>query len=404
MAELVFVVSVGLVGFVYAGYPLLLHWWSKRRPRPVARRDIEPEVSLIVTAHNERDRIVEKVRSCLELDYPRNKLQILVSLDGPSDGTDLALHRPQFLPIEIVHVPAHRGKAAALNVAVARARGEILVFTDARQRLDVRALRRLVSNFGDATVGAVSGKLVLDQDPRQASDGVGLYWRYERKIRAMEGMVHSVVGATGAIYAVRRSLYRPLPEEAILDDVAVPMGVVLAGRRVAFDESALAYDRLSSKIDDEYRRKVRTLAGNFQLVALMPALLSPRRNPIFVQFVSHKIGRLVVPYCMLLGLSSSFFLEGSFRAAALGFEAALVVCSVLGFGVSRSVSLRSLRRGGRITSLLVRGFLFSWTFLAMNWAAVAGFYHFATRRSDLRRKLWREKRGGRTVESTSGLV
>jgi cellulose synthase/poly-beta-1,6-N-acetylglucosamine synthase-like glycosyltransferase len=392
LAELVFVLSVGLVAYVYAGYPLLLLHWSRRRPRGVAKRGIEPEVSLVVAAHNERERIAEKARSCLDLDYPRDKLQILVSLDGPTDGTEAVLHHPEFLEVEQVHLPAHRGKAAALNVAVARARGEIVVFTDTRQRLDPSAIRRLVENFGDATVGAVSGKLVLDDDPQQASEGVGLYWRYERRIRALEGQVHSVVGATGALYAVRRKLYRPLPEDLVLDDVAVPMAVVLSGRRVVYEEGAIAYDRLSDEIGGEYRRKVRTLAGNFQLMALMPELLDPRRNPIFTQFLSHKAGRLLVPYLMLLAAGSSLFLEGSFKAAAVSAEAAFAAFCFAGFLVSRFDFLRRFRTRRGLVSLPLRGFLFAWTFLAMNGAAVAGLYHFLAARSDLIGKLWSAKR------------
>jgi hypothetical protein len=220
----------------------------------------------------------------------------------------------------------------------------------------------------------------------------------------MEGLVHSVVGATGALYAIRRSLYRPLPEDLVLDDVAVPMAAVLAGRRVVFEEGALAFDRLQSDIGAEYRRKVRTLAGNFQLMSLMPELLDPRKNPIFLQFVSHKAGRLVVPYLLLLAIVSSLFLEGGLGAAVLVGEAAFALCCAFGFLVSRVSVLRRARAGGGLVSLPLRGFLFFWTFLAMNGAAVAGLYYFLAARSDLAGKLWSVKRRRRSAERASEWV
>jgi cellulose synthase/poly-beta-1,6-N-acetylglucosamine synthase-like glycosyltransferase len=388
MAELVFWISVGLVGYVYLGYPLLLLFWSRIRPRPVAKGPYEPAVSLLIVAHNERGHMARKLASCFELDYPPEKLQILVSLDGPTDGTDLLLHQPELRGIDVVHLPQHCGKAAALNCAVVRAAGEILVFTDARQRLDKAAIRRLVENFADPTVGAVTGKLVLDDGPGRGSAGVGLYWRYERLVRAMEGLVHSVIGATGALYAVRKSLYRELPEEAILDDVAVPLGVVLSGRRVVMDEAAIVYDRLSGDMRHEYRRKVRTLAGNFQLLSFMPELLNPRRNPVLLQLVSHKLARLVVPYFVLLAYASSLFLEGSLYAVAFAFELALPACAFLGFTLASSKHLRKARERGGLASLAARGLVLAWTFLMLNGAAVAGLYHFLASGPDLRRRLW----------------
>jgi len=175
------------------------------------------------------------------------------------------------------------------------------VFADARQTFDRNAIRELTANFADETVGAVSGELLLTQDPAEgeANNDVGLYWRYEKALRLMESQIHSVAGATGAIYAIRRDLYEDLPEDAILDDVLTPLRIVLKGKRVVFEPRAKAYDAVACCAAAEYRRKVRTLCGNYQLVRYLPQVLSPWRNPIFFQLASHKLGRLLVPWALL---------------------------------------------------------------------------------------------------------
>ncbi len=320
VVEAVFWASFAFVAYVYAGYPLLVAAWARLVRRPVARGDWQPTVSLVIAVRNERDTIAGKIENCLDLDYPADRLEIVVSLDGSSDGTDRVVDRLLDRPVgsapcaalRVVGSPRHEGKAAALNRAVAEARGEILVFCDARQRIEPGAVRELVADLRDPSVGAVTGELLLlDDDEHEAADGVGLYWRYEKALRALESRIHSTVGATGALYAVRRELYRPIPEEAILDDVIVPMGAVLAGKRTVFEPRARAHDRVCPP-ELEFRRKVRTLAGNFQLLALMPELLKPWRNPVFVQFVSHKVGRLLVPHFLVLLFASNLLLTEGF--------------------------------------------------------------------------------------------
>jgi cellulose synthase/poly-beta-1,6-N-acetylglucosamine synthase-like glycosyltransferase len=257
--------------------------------------------------------------------------------------------------VETVALPPG-GKAAAVNAGVARARFDIVVFADARQVFADDALAELVAPFRDPQVGAVTGELLLDAEsalfsdrrdradrrrghasqlhgvaldrragaPRPGrdrrshsdrrmfvstiADGVGMYWRYEKQLRRLESAVGSTLGASGAIYAIRRSLYRPLPAETILDDVLTPMRVVLAGFRVVFNERARAFDRAAVDADAEARRKVRTLAGNYQILALEPRLLLPWRNPVWLQYVSHKLGRLAVPYALLALFAASVVL------------------------------------------------------------------------------------------------
>jgi biofilm PGA synthesis N-glycosyltransferase PgaC len=312
MTKSIFWFSFAFIFYVYIGYPALLWVWRGIRRQPILKGYWEPTVSLLIAAHNEQDNIEAKITNCLKLDYPQNKLQIIISLDGPIDGTELVVRKYCGSGVEMLHSPIHRGKAAALNCGIEKATGEIVVFTDARQQFDLRAVRELVGSFQDSRVGAVTGELVLlDENSKEACDGAGLYWRYEKRLRAMESDIHSMVGATGAIYAIRRELFEPLPDDTLLDDVMVPMRIVLAGRRAVFDPAARAYDCAPSTPEVEFRRKVRTLAGNYQLMARIPELLVPLRNPVFWQFVSHKAGRLLVPYFLVaLFLSNLFLTQG----------------------------------------------------------------------------------------------
>jgi len=199
------------------------------------------------------------------------------------------------------------------------------------QRFEKNAIRELVANFADESVGAVPGELVLlDECGREASDSLGAYWRYEKKVRSMESDIHSLPGATGAIYAIQRELFEPLASETILDDVVTPMRIVLKGKRSIFDPAARAYDAASPGAQKEYERKARTLAGNYQLFARMPELLAPWSNPIFVQLISHKLCRLLVPYCLAALLVANLCLPyGLYRAQAfITSRAALAISGI----------------------------------------------------------------------------
>jgi cellulose synthase/poly-beta-1,6-N-acetylglucosamine synthase-like glycosyltransferase len=207
----------------------------------------------------------------------------------------------------IIDLPTKMGKAVALNHGCAAAAHPLLVLADARQTWARDAIDRLLANFDDPRVGAVSGDLVLESAPGVMA-GVGLYWRFEKWLRQTESALYSMVSVTGSICALRRELFRPIPAGTVLDDVYWPLQVAMSGYRVIHEPKALAYDRLPERARDEFRRKIRTLAGNFQLMVRQPAALLPWRNPVWWQFVSHRILRLVVPWALLGMLVTSWLL------------------------------------------------------------------------------------------------
>lgn len=362
-----FWLAAGVVFYSYLGYPALIHLAARLRPAPPAREDDDatPTVTVVIAARNEEACLEEKLRNLLALDYPRDRMEIVVGSDGSTDRTEAIAGGFAQDGVRLLALPGPRGKAAVLNDAVALARGEILVMTDARQSLADDSVRRLVACFADPTVGAVSGELHLLSSPDSPARGVGLYWRYEKAVRLAESRFDSTVGVTGAIYALRKALFKPLDPRTILDDVAVPMEIVMGGHRVLFAPKAAAFDRIASDPEREYRRKVRTLAGNYQLLALRPALLDPLRNRLFWQLVSHKLSRLAVPWCLVLLLLTSALLLRMhwFYALALGAQLAFYGLALAGWRNARR------RRPLRLTSL-------PYTFGLLNLAAASGLLGF----------------------------
>ncbi len=237
--------------------------------------------------------------------------EILVGLDGSDNETVEAISAVPDPRVRVFSFPSQRGKPSVLNDIVAEANGEILLFTDARQHFEPAALANLLTRFSDPSVGVVSGELVFQVDGATSTTGQGMdaYWLYEKWIRKSEGLFESVPGATGAIYAMRRTLFRPIPPMCLLDDVYLPMCAVLAGKRCVFESGAVAYDTPSQNDKQENIRKRRTLSGNLQLIKLLPHILNPRKNPIWFQFVSHKLLRLLSPFAMACALITNMFVR-----------------------------------------------------------------------------------------------
>jgi cellulose synthase/poly-beta-1,6-N-acetylglucosamine synthase-like glycosyltransferase len=310
--------SLGFTLYVLFGYPLLLGFLARRRSRPVRRvRSADPpSVSILIAVHNGEGFLREKLESILALDYPRDRVEVLIASDGSTDATNAIVKSVS--GVQLLELP-RGGKPAALNAAMARARHDIFVFTDVRQSLARDSLAYLIENFADSSVGAVSGELViLKGDTRQEAD-TGLYWRYELWIRTRLSEIDSIFGATGAYYALRRELAAPIPHDALLDDMHLPLGAFFRGYRLIVDSRARMFD-LPTGLESEFRRKVRTLAGNYQILRAYPELLGPR-NRLWLHFVSYKLGRLLLPFALLACLIASGFLPSPWNSVLLGSQA-----------------------------------------------------------------------------------
>jgi cellulose synthase/poly-beta-1,6-N-acetylglucosamine synthase-like glycosyltransferase len=340
MVEYIFWFSFFSILYTYIGYPFILSVWRRMKKKTTKKGEYLPSVSIILAVYNEEKLIERKLRNLLELDYPAAQLEIIVSSDGSTDQTEEKVARfkeeaaSSEVSLRFMGGPDHVGKAAALNRAVEHARGEIILFSDARQILDRKALLSLVSNFSDPKVGVASGELVLVDRP--GGDGVvsvGLYWRYEKWLRKMESDIDSMLGATGALYAIRKSLYRPIPADTILDDVLIPMQAVFEGYRIIFESEAMAYDFVPPRPQTEFVRKVRTLAGNYQLLWENGSFWSPKKNRIFFQYFSHKVARLVVPFLLVILFFSNLFLLKGFYLVFLILQLAWYGLALIG-GIS----------------------------------------------------------------------
>jgi cellulose synthase/poly-beta-1,6-N-acetylglucosamine synthase-like glycosyltransferase len=325
---------------------------------------------VVIAAFREARTIAAKLRSLAGQSYPRELMDVVVVCDGSDDGTpDLAREAgAEHLPgrVQVIEIP-RRGKPSALNRGAALARGDVLVFADARQELNREAIASLLGALSAPDVGVVSGELVLS-----GAAGAGAYWRYEAWIRRNESRAGSVIGVSGALYAMPRRLFRSLPEETILDDVLVPMRVRMEHptKRVVFERGAQAFDA-AQEHGREFARKARTLAGNFQLLLLEPRLLLPWRNPSFLAFVSHKLFRLAVPYA--LGLVLVVSLLGAWRSFPDPVWTTLVLAQLGGYGLALLHLLPPLRSLAPVKLCS--------TFVVLNAAAVMG--------------LWRVLRHGR---------
>ncbi len=363
---LLFWICFGCVAYTYAGYPLILAGvaWMRRRP-PRRAEGHKPSVSFILAAHNEEATIGRRLTELTGLLAAAGvKGEVIVVTDGSTDGTAaLARTAAKEGSVRVLELTGRVGKAAALTEGCAAAVNEVLVFADARQTWAPTALALLLENFADPEVGAVSGDLVVESAPGVMA-GVGLYWRYEKWLRKKESQIHSLVGVTGAISAVRRELFRPIPRGTLLDDVYWPLQVAMQGFRVVHDKRAVAYDRLPERARDEFRRKVRTLSGNFQLVARLPALLLPWRNPLWLQFVSHKLLRLLAPWALLGMLAASALLPGPFFAWTFWGQFATYLLGVTGIWRVMGTQLRPSAAAASFLVLNAAAWLAFWVWIS----------------------------------------
>jgi biofilm PGA synthesis N-glycosyltransferase PgaC len=370
-----------LMAYVLAGYPLLLRWMAQHRARPVQRRSIQPTVSLIIVVYNGERFLEAKLQSVLALEYPAEKIEIIVASDGSTDRTDEIAERFAAQRVSLLRVP-RGGKPAALNAAIPQAQGEILVLTDVRQPLEPRSVARLLENFADPSVGVVSGELVIRAGASQEEADIGLYWRFETWMRESLSSIDSMFGATGPFYAIRRALAVPIPADALLDDMHLPLAAYFQGYRLVMDSRARAYD-IPTSLETEFRRKIRTLAGNYQILRAYPALLGPS-NRMWLHFMSYKFGRLLLPWLLLILAAASFGLPAPWRAIVLAAQAAFYGLALADAWISNPRLLKRLSSSAH-------------TFLMMMIATLGGLSVFFIPP----RRLWKVTSAGPLPEEAS---
>jgi glycosyltransferase involved in cell wall biosynthesis len=380
-----FWISLAVISYVYAGYPLIMFLLARLRPRRWKREPVDASVSVVMAVHNGAHLLRRQIDHLIGLD-PASVREVIVVSDGSDDGTAEILQQVNDSRVRTIILEEQGGKAAALNHGIAAASSEILLFVDIRPKVAPGALKILLSNFADPSVGCVAGELVLNtvgHDPA-ASAVSGVYWKYEQWIRNCEAAWDSPVGVYGGFYAARRSLVTTFPAGIILDDMFQPLAIIRQGYRSVLDRTAFVTDTWPGKVAGEFQRKVRTLAGNYQLVSLAPWVLS-LRNRVLFQLVSHKLLRLVVPYFFALLLVSSTWLG----VDSTGWRVVAVLQWI--FWLAALLALR-------VRIPLVQRFAAAGSaLLVLNVAAVAGLYKFLFTAGPLW-KIWSV--GGRVAESS----
>ena len=326
LASLLSLAAALFVSYTLFGYPLLLALFARRERAPIRRQWHPKSVSVLLAVRNGEAWIRPKLRSILALNYPPELREILVVSDGSTDRTDEYVREFEPQGVKFLHIP-WSGKAVALNTMMERATGEILFFTDVRQTLQPDALRNLVACFADPTVGVASGELVILDSLGREDANVGLYWKYEKWIRKRLSRIDSIPGATGCIYAMRRKLASPLPTDCLLDDMHLPMRAFFGGYRLILDENAKAFD-VPALLATEFHRKIRTLAGVYQILFAFPHLLGPW-NRMWFHFLSHKVARLLLPFALLLMAISSLWLPAPWSRLALASQALVYALALL---------------------------------------------------------------------------
>lgn len=365
MAKLLFWISAVFAVYVYIGYPLLLWGLQLVFPSSPGKQSVAPSVSLLVAAYNEAAVIADKIRNSLVIDYPVDKLEVVIASDGSKDATaEIVRSFAQGDPggrIRLLHFDENRGKMAVLNDAVRELRGEIVAFSDASSMLAADSVRTLVQSFSDPRVGAASGVYrLLKKDQAQLGSQEDLYWKYETFLKVQEAKLGAFTGAHGSLYAIRRALY-PFPSPGTInDDFMIPMRILERGYRVAYEPAAVAYEEAHEM--EGFSRRVRITAGNIEQLRELKSLIWPPRPFVLFCLLSHKTGRLLVPVFMLIALAANIGLRGKFPYNWL------LLGQVLFYGLALLGAMVSLKP--RVLRLpyyfcMINSALFAWVYQAL---------------------------------------
>ena len=371
--EIVFWSTVFMIFYTYFGYPLLIMLVSLFVNNKVNRNDFEPEVTFLITAYNEEKDIKGKLKNTLELDYPRSKLEIIVASDASSDNTDAIVREFAAQGVKLLRVEGRLGKTEVQNQAVKTAKGQIIVFSDATTRYEKSAVRKLVRNYFDEKVGAVSGRYKY-YDPNNSSVGAGTvaFWDYENFIKMKQTQIMTITGCCGCIYSVRKEAYAPLPRD-IISDLVEPLKVLEKGYRIVFEPEAIAYETTCQSSNEEFKMRVRVISRGMSGMLYMKRLFNPfKYGFVSFQLISHKILRWMIFFFLivLFAVSAFSFNKGTFYKISFVLQALFYLLALAGFLTD------SLPRKIKI-------FSFPLYFCVVNIASVLAFFRTLTKKKDI---------------------
>ncbi len=335
--EYLFWILIAVTVYTYFGYALLIPLIGLFVKRPVDRRDITPRVTFLITAYNEEKNIRKKLTEVLALDYPREQLEVMVASDGSTDRTDDIVREFRDQGVVLKRVEGRVGKTATQNEAVKAATGDVIIFSDATTVYEKDAIRKLVRNYNDPEVGAVSGRYEY-VNPTGAPVGTGsiLFWKYENFIKSMQTRIRTISGCCGCIYSVRKAAYVPLPGD-IISDLVEPLMVIRRGYRVVFEQEAIAYEETTEKSHEEFRMRIRVITRAMRGILFARGLLNPFRFPfVSFQLISHKVLRWLIPF-FLIGLlaANAFLLDRQFYVITFALQVAFYLLALAGLAADR---------------------------------------------------------------------
>ncbi|MEZ5346267.1 MAG: glycosyltransferase family 2 protein [Pyrinomonadaceae bacterium] len=364
--EIVFWISIAALVFTYAGYPALVYLLAKISPKKVNKKDIRPHVTILITAYNEESVIKKKLENTLEIDYPKEKLEIMVASDGSTDKTDEIVKGFADRGVILFHQPGRKGKTFTQNEAVARAKGEIILFSDATTNYQSDVLTQILPNFGDESVGCVAGKLIyVDESGSDIGKGAKSYWNYETQIKQSESDACSLIGASGCLYAVRKSAYQPMYPEACSDFLICTI-VYKQGFRSIYEPNAVCMEVTNQGTSEEMRMRIRVISQTFTDLWRNRGMMNPFRSGFYaVELFSHKLLRYAVPV---------FLITAFFSSAALSVysEFFLLVFAVqIAFYAAAFLTWLAAKAGLRIGRLA-----FLHYFVLTTFASLFGFFKF----------------------------
>ncbi|NQX38585.1 Glycosyltransferase, catalytic subunit of cellulose synthase and poly-beta-1,6-N-acetylglucosamine synthase [Pedobacter steynii] len=372
---IIFWISLFLIAYTFVGYGLLLYILVRikrlfKKPSSFDQNHLLPSVTVLVAAYNEEELIEEKIKNSLELDYPREKLQVILITDGSSDRT--VERASKYQDILLLHEDVRAGKMAAIKRAMPLIKTEIIVFTDANTFLNQSALKELVKHYQNEKVGAVAGeKRILVQESADASSaGEGFYWKYESALKKWDYELYSNVGAAGELFSIRTSLYEPVESDTIIDDHMIAMRIAEKGFIIAYEAGAYAMETASANTAEELKRKIRIAAGGIQSIFRLKRAANPFNYPVLTfQYISHRVLRwTITPFLLIL----VFVLNGW-----IAFNSPQLIYKLMFIGQLAFYFLSLLGLFFESRHIRIKAFFIPYYFCVMNYAVMAGIIRFS---------------------------